>query len=67
MTISRLQALKPTSRLQAVFYVIMTDHLPVGTLAQVVDKIAQMPFDDLQMENALLGQYARDLADAVGT
>lgn len=65
MTISRFASLKPTTRLQAVLYVLMCDHLPAGTLTEVVRKITEMPFAELEMENALIGQYALDLAEAV--
>lgn len=65
MTISRFASLKPTSRLQALFYVLMTEDLPVGTLMQRIDKITNLPFDELEMENALLGQIARDMAEAI--
>jgi hypothetical protein len=65
MTISRFGPLKPTSRLQAVFYVLMTDHLPAGTFTEIVKNITEMPFGDLEMEDALIGQKALDLAEAV--
>lgn len=50
-------------RLEAILYRLMRDHLPVGTLAALVDEHAE--FEVFTLSNPGLAMAARDLADAI--
>jgi hypothetical protein len=65
MTISPFGSLKPTSRLQAAFYLLLRDELPFGRLSDKIQEALATPFDELEMENPHFGQAAREWAEAL--